>query len=114
MRARLVVFLLLGVSAVFGLILTRQLILSRDLPHEAFRDKKVQLLTYSTFVSSNGPGAELIKEFHKGCGCKVEVTAVTDAGMLLERLKIGRFDVVVGLDQLMLEDARKFAWHTLS
>lgn len=113
MRARLVVFLLVGVSAVFGLILARQLVLSRDLPHEQFRDRTVQLLTYATFVGAAGPGNDLIKEFQKGCKCKVSVTSVSDAGLLLERLKMGRFDVVIGLDQLMLGDARQLAWHNL-
>lgn len=114
MRARLTVFLLVGVSAVFGLILTRQLILSRNLPHEAFLEKKLRLLTYSTFVSNQGPGPELIAAFQKQCNCKVDVTSVRDAGLLLERLKLARFDIVIGLDQLMLEDARKGnAWQSL-
>jgi thiamine transport system substrate-binding protein len=114
MRARLTVFLILGLSAVVGLIFLRQLILSRQLPHEAFAEKKLRLLTYSTFVGNHGPGPALIPEFEKQCGCKVDVTAVRDAGLLLERLKLARFDVVVGLDQLMLEEAaQNFAWHGL-
>ncbi len=115
MRARLVVFLILGVSAVLALITARQMIMTRGLPREPFVDKKLRLLTYATFVGANGPGEYLTKDFQKDCGCKVEITAVTDAGMLLERLKMARFDVVVGLDQLMLANARKnFAWQTLT
>jgi len=113
MRARLAVFVILGVSAVFGLIMLRQFVMSKDLPHAQFVDRKVQLLTYSTFAGSYGPAGELIKQFHKDCRCKVEVTAVDDAGLMLERLKLARFDVVVGLDQLMLEDARQQAWQPL-
>jgi thiamine transport system substrate-binding protein len=114
MRARLTVFLILGLSAVVGLIFTRQLILSRNLPHEQFAEKKLRLLSYSTFVSNFGPGPELISSFQKSCGCKVDVTTVRDAGLLLERLRMARFDVVVGLDQLMLADARQgFAWRSL-
>jgi thiamine transport system substrate-binding protein len=114
MRARLTVFLILGVSAVFGLLVARQFILSRNIDHEAFAEKKLRLLTYATFVSQQGPGPTLIGEFEKQCGCKVEVTAVRDAGLLLERMKMGRFDVVIGLDQLMLDDARKeSAWQSL-
>lgn len=115
MRARLIVFLILGVSCVFGLLFMRELIRNKGLNRDQFVEQKVRLLTYSTFVSQTGPGPELIKKFQETCKCKVDVTSVSDAGLLLERLKIGaggaHFDVVVGFDQLMLEQARKnFAW----
>lgn len=115
MRTRLTVFLMLGVSCVFGLLFTRELVRSRGLNREQFIEQKVRVLTYSTFVSATGPGSALFKKFQETCNCKVEVTSVSDAGLLLERLKIGagatHFDVVIGLDQLMLEQARKdFAW----
>lgn len=118
MRARLVVFLIIGVSCVFGLIFARQVWLSKGLDRQPFMEKKVRVLTYSTFVAATGPGPELIKRFQETCNCKVDVTAVSDAGLLLERLKIGgggaHFDVVIGLDQLMLEQAKtQFVWREL-
>jgi ABC-type thiamine transport system substrate-binding protein len=114
MRSRLAVFLIVGASAVFALLFARQLRLSRGLPHESYAEKSLKLLTYSSFVSANGPGPSLIKEFEKTCGCKVDVIAVSDAGLLLERLKVGGADLVVGLDQLLLPAARQdFAWQSL-
>ncbi len=118
MRSRVVIFLVLGVSAVFGLLFMRELIRNKGLDREQFVEKKMRLLTYSTFVTATGPGPELIQKFQAACKCKVDVTTVSDAGILLERLKIGlggaHFDVVVGLDQLMLDQARKdFAWREL-
>nr|HMN68911.1 thiamine ABC transporter substrate-binding protein [Bdellovibrionales bacterium] len=48
----------------------------------------------------------------------VEVVTAGDAGLLLERLKIAQsaapFDIVIGLDQLMLPDAEKeFKWREM-
>lgn len=115
MRGRLVIFIMLGVALVFGLLFGRQAYLSRDLPREKFETKKLRVLAYSTFVASTGAGPEIVKRFEAQCDCKVELITAGDAGLLLERLKIAEagvpFDVVLGLDQLMLEDAtRDFKW----
>jgi thiamine transport system substrate-binding protein len=115
MRSRIIVFLILGIGLVFGLLFGRQAYLSKDLPRQQFETKKLRILAYSTFVSSTGPGPEIVKGFEKECGCKVEMITAGDAGLLLERLKIAEagvpFDIVIGLDQLMLKDAeRDFQW----
>ncbi len=115
MRNRLVVFLLLGVCLVFVLLFGRQVYLGRGLPRAQFSDKKIRVLTYSTFIGSSGPGREIVDRFKKAHGCDVEVVTSGDAGLLLERLRMAQastpFDVVIGLDQMMLEDARnKSKW----
>lgn len=115
MRERLVIFVLLGVAIVFGLLFGRQAFLSKDLPRAQFETKKLRVLAYSTFVGSTGPGADIVANFQKDCACKVDLISGGDAGLLLERLKIAEagvpFDVVIGLDQLMLEEAdAKFKW----
>ncbi len=115
MRSRLAIFLVLGVSLVFGLLFARQMWLSRNLSREQFTDKKLRVLTYSTFVGAAGPGAEILNRFQKEHKCKIEVVTSDDAGLLLERLKLAQvsvpFDVVIGLDQFMLEAARaKSQW----
>lgn len=115
MRGRLAIFLLFGVAIVFGLLFGRQAYLSKDLPRAQFETKKLRVLAYSTFVGSSGPGNDIIANFKKDCACTVEMVSGGDAGLLLERLKIAEagipFDVVIGLDQLMLQEAEeKFKW----
>jgi thiamine transport system substrate-binding protein len=113
-RGRLVAVLLVGVGLVFSLLVARQLVLSRSLPHAQFSEHKLRLLTYSTFVGASGPGHEIIERFEKENGCTVEVATSTDAGLLLERLKLAPADVVLGLDQLLLEQAQKeFQWQEI-
>ena len=118
MRNRLVVFILVGVGLVFALFFARQMWLSRGLPRTQVEEKKLRLLTYSTFISATGPGTEILRRFERETGAKVEVVTSTDAGLLLERLKLGQagvpFDVVLGLDQLLMESAhRDFQWQTI-
>lgn len=114
MRSRLVVFLILLASLVAGLIFARRLVLGRDLPREAFQERTVRVLTYSTFVGANGPGTIILRGFERANGVKFEVVTVNDAGLLLQRLKLAPFDVVIGLDQMLLEEAKTaFEWETL-
>ncbi len=115
MRSKLTVFLIVGVALVFSLIFARQRYMSRNLPRAQFETKKIRLLTYATFVSANGPGPQIIKMFKEKYGADVEVVASGDAGLLLERLKLSEasvpFDVVLGVDQLMVADAEsQFQW----
>lgn len=118
MRSRLTVFLILAVALIFGLLFARQAYLSKDLPRAQFEQKKIRLLTYSTFMGASGPGGDLVAAFKARTGQDVEVVTAGDAGLLLERLKIAEagvpFDVVIGLDQLMLGEAeRQFQWKEL-
>lgn len=118
MRAKLTVFIILGVSLVFALIFARQRYMSRDLPRDQFIPKKLRVLTYATFVSATGPGPEIIKSFKEKYKVDVDVSTMGDAGLLLERLKLAEasvpFDVVLGPDQLMIADAEKnFKWREM-
>lgn len=115
MRSRLAVILILFTAITVGLLFARQLYIYRDLPRPADDRQKLRLLTYSTFVSSTGPGAEIIARFEKENNCVVEVVSSGDAGLLLERLKLGvagvPFDVVLGFDQILLPEAdAQFEW----
>ena len=49
MRGRLAIFILLGVAFVFALLFTRKAYLERDLPRQEFEQKKLRILTYSSF-----------------------------------------------------------------
>jgi thiamine transport system substrate-binding protein len=118
-RSRLVIFLILFVSLVFGLFFARAAYRARYLPREQFTEHKLRVLTYSTFVGASGPGSAIVGRFQSENDCKVEILTAGDAGLLLERLKLAQaggvpFDVVLGLDQLMLDDAsERFEWHAI-
>jgi thiamine transport system substrate-binding protein len=114
-RSRLAIILILFTTLTVGLLFARQLYIYRGLPRPTEDRPKVRLLTYSTFVGANGPGHEIIRRFEKENGCRVEIVSSDDAGLLLERLKLGQagvpFDVVLGLDQVLLPDAdAQFEW----
>lgn len=113
-RSRLAIFLIIAGTAVFGLLIARQFLASRDIVRGP-QEKTLEILTYSTFISANGPGPDLIKAFEATCGCKVNVTATSDAGLLLERLKVQGADIVIGLDPAMLPQAsEQFLWNRLN
>ncbi len=114
-RSRLAVFVILLVAVIAGLLFARQLYIFKDLPRVQMQPKKLRVLTYSTFVGSTGPGNEILRRFESENKCSIEVVTPGDAGLLLERLKLGEagvpFDVVIGLDQLMLDEAvGRFDW----
>lgn len=103
-------------SVIFALLFARAVHLNRGLPYSQFTEKKLRLLTYSTFMAAAGPGAEIVKRFKREHGCEVEITTTTDAGLLLERLKIAQVaasvDLVLGLDGLYLHFAEaQTQWH---
>lgn len=66
--------------------------------------------TYESFISSWGPGPELKKRFEAECGCSVDFVGAEDGVALLNRLKLEGArtgaDVVVGLDDSLMADAR--------
>ena len=106
MRGRIIVLVSLLAGLVFALLFARQVYLGKFIPRTQFAEKKLQILTYSTFVSSSGPGGEIFQRFKREHACDIEVQTVSDAGLLLERLRLSPFDVVIGLDQLMLNKAQ--------
>lgn len=118
MRARLTVLLLVAAALILGVLFFRQISLSSDSGRTAWSEHKVRVLTYSSFVGAEGPGQEILDRFKAQNHCDVDVVTVADAGLLLERLKLASasvpFDVVIGLDQLMIADAKAaLKWRAL-
>lgn len=73
------------------------------------------VLAYPSFASALGPGPQLVAEFSQRCRCKVEIVNNNDGALGLEKLKAmdgqGAVDVAVGLDALMLSEAKQaVAW----
>lgn len=58
----------------------------------------LKVMSYSSFVASWGPGPDLVREFEKKTGVKVQLIQADDAGLLLKRLETIPADIVVGLD----------------
>ncbi len=67
--------------------------------------------TYDSFVSEWGPGPQLEKAFEQQCGCDLEFIAVEDGVSILNRLRIegrnSKADVILGIDDGLLEEARR-------
>lgn len=119
MPGRLAVFVIGVVGLVGAMFFARELYLNRNSPRAQFEECKVRVLTYSTFISSTGPGHKIFSDFENQNGCKIEVTTAGDAGLLIERAKLVKgsapVDVIIGLDQLWLNQAReKLQWRSWS
>ncbi len=69
----------------------------------------LRVYAYNSFTSKWGPGPALKELFEKQCGCRVEFAEGSNAGILLQKLKIEGeslgADLVIGLDQLDLQKA---------
>ena len=60
----------------------------------------LSVMTHSSFASEFGPGPHLKREFEKYCNCRVIYKNVGNAGLIVQKLKLGaNADVVMGLDQ---------------
>jgi len=74
-------------------------------------------MTYSSFLSVFGPGQEIKKEFEKQCECNIEWIKVPDSTLFIQRLSLKKdgfkTDVVVGLDQLSLKEAKTLSWEKI-
>ncbi len=61
---------------------------------------------YSSFVSSWGPGPELVEKFQAQCQCRVKLVSVGNGGEILSRLKLEgartKADVIVGIDSHLI------------
>lgn len=77
--------------------------------------KVLKVLSYSSFLAEWGPGKELAVLFEKKSGIKVEYHDGEDAGLLLSKLELFPSDLILGLDQLSLHQAKqKQKWRTPS
>jgi len=73
-------------------------------------DGILKILTYDSFVSEWGPGQTIIDGFKSSTGTEVQITSVGDAGTVLSTLiqagKNPGYDLVIGLDNNQIEQAR--------
>ncbi len=100
---------LLGVVVYLGLQRTR----STDLD-----PKSLVVVAYSSFLNSWGPGPQLKEQFEKKYGIKIQWIDGGDSALIVERLRFQSMaehvDVILGLDQLTVPDARALqAWRTV-
>src|SRR5690606_33195809 len=75
---------------------------------------QLMVYSYSSFVSSWGPGPELKREFKKWSGYDVDFIDAGEVGIIMQRLNLERdkpkADVVLGLNQfhIKMSDIRSF------
>ncbi len=71
---------------------------------------ELTVYTYDSFVSEWGPGPKLEQAFEKQCDCDLKFIAAEDSVSLLNRLRIEqdktKADVILGLDDALVEEAR--------
>lgn len=71
----------------------------------------LNVYTYSSFTTGWGPGPALKELFEAQCDCEVNFTSSDDGVSLLNRLRLEggstRADVIVGLDDLLMPQARR-------
>lgn len=89
-------------------------LLARE-PQSANPQADVVVLSYSSFLSEWGPGPSLKKLFKQKTGGIIEFVDAGDSALLIEHLRFrggrDRVDVVLGLDQLSIPDAKRLlAW----
>lgn len=98
-------FILFGLSCLAGLAYLSKFFNSSATP------KPLLIYSYSSFTASWGPGPILKKMFEQECGCQVEIRDADDSRLLLQRLRMEgervHADVVIGINQWDLDDARE-------
>ena len=71
----------------------------------------LKVLTYSSFIKPWGPGPHIAELFKEKTGIHIKWINAGNAGLILERLKfkssVDRPDVIIGLDQFSILEARK-------
>ncbi|MFC3911933.1 thiamine ABC transporter substrate binding subunit [Pseudaeromonas sharmana] len=79
---------------------------------------QLTIYTYDSFASEWGPGPKIKQAFEKQCGCEIAFVPLEDGVAILNRLKLegahSQADLVIGMDEAMLPEARNsqlFAEH---
>lgn len=77
------------------------------------------VFSYSSFISPWGPGPELAQKFFEREGIQVKFVDSGDSALIVERLRFqspkDRVDLVLGLDQLVVPEARRvLKWKPIS
>lgn len=90
-----------SITALFAALLVSTSVSAADLT----------VYTYDSFNSEWGPGPKLEKAFEAQCKCDLEFIAVEDGVSILNRLRIekekAKADVILGIDDALIEEARK-------
>ena len=80
--------------------------------------EQLTIYTYDSFASDWGPGPKIKQAFEKECGCQIDFVPLEDGVAILNRLKLegkhSKADLIIGMDESMLPEARKsqlFAEH---
>lgn len=72
----------------------------------------VRVMTYSSFIQDWGAGPEIAKKFKQETGLDIHWINAGNAGLIIERLKFKKDtdqpDLILGLDQFSIYEARKF------
>ena len=72
---------------------------------------KLTVYTYDSFASDWGPGPKIQKAFEEKCACELEFVALDDGVSILNRLRLegknSKADVLLGLDNNLMEEAKK-------
>ena len=95
------------------LLLTLATIIAAAAPAAApaAAQQRLVVYTYESFVAEWGPGPAIKQAFESTCDCTLEWVGVQDGVAILTRLKLegegARADVVLGLDQNLIEEARQ-------
>ena len=74
-------------------------------------DNTLTVYTYDSFAADWGPRPAVEKAFEEKCGCDVNFVALEDGVSILNRLRLeggnSKADVVLGLDQNLMAEAKK-------
>ena len=77
----------------------------------ALAQEPLTIYTYDSFASDWGPGPKIKQAFEKECGCQIDFVPLEDGVAILNRLKLegkhSKADLVIGMDESMLTEARK-------
>jgi thiamine transport system substrate-binding protein len=77
----------------------------------AASQERLVVYTYESFIAEWGPGPAIKQAFEAECDCTLEWVGVQDGVAILTRLKLegegARADIVLGLDQNLIVEARQ-------
>lgn len=107
------VYIYMGILAItLGILFFPYFVFEADKPREP---NTLRVMTYSSFIQKWGAGPEIAKRFKEETGLTIEWINAGNAGLIIERLKFKKDrdqpDMVLGLDQFSIHEARKnFQW----
>lgn len=74
-------------------------------------ENTLTIYTYDSFAADWGPGPKIEQAFEAKCGCDVNFVALDDGVSILNRLRLeggnGKADIVLGLDNNLMAEAKK-------